>query len=408
MTPGARLAAAAEILADIFARKAAADRALAAWGKTHRFAGSKDRAAIAERVYAVLRHRNECVCAMGDTGMRALVLGSLAIADGLDVTAIAALSTDGAHALGALTESERAHLAALRRSDDPWIRLNYPAWLHDELAATFGSGLEREVTALNERAPLDLRVNTLRASREDVLAELRKAGLDPAPCPHTPMALRLVAGSDVKVTALPAYVHGHVEIQDEASQRAVLAAGARPGDTVIDLAAGAGGKALAFAAMMRNRGRVLACDIEPARLRKMEPRVARAGASIIEIVGDPYGGAITTAAGQGADLVFVDAPCSGSGTWRRNPEAKWTLDEERLHTYREAQAKLLDRAATLVHSGGRIAYAVCSMLPSEGEAQVAAFAARKTGWHVAEKQMLTPARDGTDGFFVAIFEQARR
>lgn len=407
MTPGARLAAAAEILAEIFARKAAADRALAAWGKTNRFAGSKDRAAIADRVYAVLRHRNECVCVMGDTSPRALVLGSLAIADGLDVAAIEALCADGAHALGVLTEKERGHLQALRRSNDPWTRLNYPAWLHDELAAAFGADLEREMAALNERATLDLRVNTLKANREDVLAELKTAGLDPTPCAQTPTALRLAAGSDVKVTALSAYAQGRVEIQDEASQRAVFVAEARAGDTVIDLAAGAGGKALALAAIMQNRGRVLACDVEPGRLRKMEPRVVRAGASIVEIVGDPYGGAITTAAGKGADLVFVDAPCSGSGTWRRNPEAKWTLDNERLHTYREAQAKLLDRAAVLVRPGGRVAYAVCSVLPSEGDAQVDAFLARHVAWRATERHLWTPARNATDGFFVALIARAQ-
>jgi 16S rRNA (cytosine967-C5)-methyltransferase len=408
VTPGARLAAAAEVLAEIFARKAAADRALAVWGRGHRFAGSKDRAAIAERVYTCLRRRNECAFAMGDESPRALVLGSLTVVDNLKPLEVEALCADGAHALGALTAGERERVEAPRRSNDPWITLNYPVWLHDELSKALGGGLERELTALNARAPLDLRVNTLKARLDRVLDELVAAGFAPVLCPQTPTAIRLAAGADAKVTALPAYRDGRIEVQDEASQRAALIAGARPGDMVIDLAAGAGGKALALAAVMQNKGRILACDIEPGRLRNMEPRIARAGATIIEIVGDPYGGAISAAAGAGADLVFVDAPCSSTGTWRRNPEAKWTLDVERLNAYRTAQAKLLDRAAELVKPGGRIAYAVCSILPSEGDGQVQAFAARRAGWRVVAAQTLTPGRDGMDGFFVALVERPRR
>jgi 16S rRNA (cytosine967-C5)-methyltransferase len=323
------------------------------------------------------------------------------------VSDIQALCSDGAHALGAMTAHERERLEAPRRSNDPWVRLNYPAWLHDELSGALGETLDREMTALNARAPLDLRVNTLKARREDVLDELCAAGFQAAARPSTPTAIRLEPGADAKATALPAYREGRIEIQDEASQRAVLLAGARPGDTVIDLAAGSGGKALALAAVMENRGRLFACDVEPWRLRKMEPRIARAGAAV-EIVGDPYGGAITAAAGEGADLVFVDAPCSSSGTWRRNPEAKWTLDPARLSIYRAAQAKLLDRAAELVKLGGRIAYAVCSLLPSEGDAQIRALTARRAGLQAADTRTLSPARDSTDGFFVALIERARR
>jgi 16S rRNA (cytosine967-C5)-methyltransferase len=406
VTPGARLAAAAEILTEIFARKAAADRAIAAWGKAHRFAGSKDRAAIADRVYACLRRRNECAFAMSDESPRALVLGSLAVADALDPARIEALATDGTHALGALTERERKHLAAPQRASDPWIALNYPEWLHDDIASTFGANLEREMKALNNRAPLDLRVNTLKATRDAALRELSAAGLTATARP-TSTAIRL-ADENAKVTAHTAYTEGRIEVQDEASQRAVFFAATNPGDTVIDLAAGAGGKALALAAAMENKGRVLACDIEPGRLRHMEPRIVRAGASIVEIVGDPYGGAITSATGEGADLVFVDAPCSGTGTWRRNPEAKWTLDRARLASYSAAQTKLLDRAAELVKPTGRIVYAVCSILPAEGEGQAKAFTARHPAWTVSASETLTPARDETDGFFVAVLSQTRR
>lgn len=406
MTPGARLAAAAEVLAEIFARKAAADRTLSGWGKAHRFAGSKDRAAIAERVYACLRRRNECAFAMDDESPRALVLGSLAVVDMIEVERIQALAIDGTHSLGALTASECERLQTVRRATDPWIALNYPRWLHEDFKAAFGADLEREMAALNARAPLDLRVNTLKADRAAIIAELTVAGFQ-ATARAVPTAIRL-ADENAKITAQPAYTEGRIEIQDEASQRAVLFANASPGDTVIDLAAGAGGKSLAFAAAMQNQGHVIACDIDPGRLHHMAPRIVRAGATIVDVLGDPYGPVVTTAKGEGADLVFVDAPCSGTGTWRRNPESKWTLDPARMTTFRAAQTKLLDRAAELTKPTGRVVYAVCSILPAEGQAQVDAFAARHPDWRVTATQSLTPARDETDGFFVAMLERARR
>jgi 16S rRNA (cytosine967-C5)-methyltransferase len=405
VTPGARLAAAEEVLTEILARKAAADRTLAAWGRAHRFAGSKDRAAIADRVYAVLRRRNECAHVMAADTPRALVLGSLALADGLGVERIDSLCTDGQHALGSLSDAERLRLAELVPATEPWIAHNYPQWLHEDFVAALGKDLVVEMTALNARASLDLRVNVLKARRDDVLRELRGAGLDAAPCRLAEAGIRLAAGSDAQVTKLPAYVEGRIEIQDEASQLAVAFAEPRSGETVIDLAAGAGGKTLALAAAMNNEGRVLVCDIEPARLRRMEPRIARAGATIVEVVGDPYGGAVTASAGEGADLVFVDAPCSGTGTWRRNPEAKWTLDPQRLGGYSAAQRRLLDRAAELTAPGGRIAYAVCSILRSEGDAQIEDFCERNPTWRTSSAKTLTPARDGTDGFYIAVIER---
>ncbi len=399
MTPGARLAAAAEVLTEIFARKAAADRVLAAWGKAHRFAGSKDRAAIAARVYAVLRRRNECAFRMQSEDARALVVGSLSVVDGLALEAIAALTTDGTHALGALSEHERAQLATTPISSDPWVRFNYPQWLHVELVQAFGDALDNEMRALNERAPLDLRANALKASRAEVLRELGDAGIEAVALASTSHGMRVAAGGDAKVAALPGYVQGRFEIQDEASQRAVALARVRPGETVVDLAAGAGGKALALAAEMANNGRVIVSDIDVARLRHSEPRLARAGATIVEDGGDPYGAALA----RGADVVFVDAPCSGSGTWRRNPEAKWTLDAARLETYRAAQVRLLERAAELVRPGGRVIFAVCSVLPCERQEQIDAFLRRHSGWCVEETLDLTSARDATDGFFAARF-----
>jgi 16S rRNA (cytosine967-C5)-methyltransferase len=356
---------------------------------------------------------------MDDDGARALVIGSLAIVDGLGAQAVDALLQDGAHAPGAPTAAERAALErALPPPMEPWIRLNYPRWLHAELEAAFGARLQAEVAALNGRAPLDLRVNTLKAKRENVLAELEREGVHAQPCPYALTGVRVPSGFDAKVTKLDAYESGRVEIQDEASQIAVLISGANPGATVIDLAAGGGGKSLALAALMQNKGRVFACDVDPARLAPLSARAARAGVTIIESAGDPYS---LARPGNGADIVFVDAPCSGTGTWRRNPEAKWTLTPAKLEGYRAAQAQLLDRAAELCSANGRIVYATCSVLPSEGAAQVDAFLARHDGWSVkratdswtvstkvapptglARFGTLTPAQDGTDGFFVAI------
>lgn len=349
----------------------------------------------------MLRRRNECAFRMQRSDARALVIGSLAVVDRLDGDAIAALCVDGSHALGALSEQELTQATSVRDADEPWVRSNYPQWLHDELSLTFGGALSREMRALNERAPLDLRANALKATREQVLLELREAGVEAAAIPATRHGLRVAVGTDAKVTALDGYAQGRFEIQDEASQQSVALAGARAGETMVDLAAGGGGKALALAAEMTNAGRVLVCDIEASRLKKAEARIARAGATIIETQGDPYGLAVKAAVGPGADAVFVDAPCSGSGTWRRNPEAKWTLDEQRLEGYRAAQVQLLDRAVELVHPGGRIVYAVCSVLPSERQAQIDAFIGRHDGWRVDGSLDLTPARDATDGFFAA-------
>lgn len=418
MTPGARLAAAIEVLTEIFARGAAADRVLVAWGRGHRFAGSKDRAAIADRTYTVLRRRNECAYRMGSEGPRALVIGSLSVVDRVDVSAINDLLQDGAHAPGALTAEERSALEReLSAPAEPWVLLNYPHWLHDELSEAFGARLEAEIAALNGRAPLDLRVNALRAKRDAVAAELARDGIEAAACRFAPMGLR-VSGTDAKITALEAYQTGRVEIQDEASQIAVLLSGAKSGDSVIDLAAGGGGKSLALAAMMQNMGRIVACDVDAARLAPLAVRAERAGAAIIENGGDPY--ALNVSAG-GVDIVFVDAPCSGSGTWRRNPEAKWTLTPERLATYRAAQTQLLDRAVELCSPRGRVVFATCSVLPSEGREQIDAFLARHADWKVkpavdawlaqvrhepprglGKTAMLTPAKDGTDGFFCAV------
>lgn len=400
MTPGARLAAAAEVLEQVLGSKVPADRAMQQWGRARRFAGAKDRAAIAERVYTVLRRLGECEAVLGSRDPRSLVLGSLRVSDGLGLDQIEALAVDGTHALGALSLQEQRQLPEPLAPGE-LARLNVPAWLLPRLKVAFGDDLAVALHALNQRAPLDLRVNRIKSTRADVLAELAGLGLVPQVLESCADGLRFPAGSDVKIHTLACHAEGRVEVQDESSQRAVLLAAPKPGEIVVDLAAGAGGKALAMAALMENRGRVLACDVSEERLRALEPRRVRAGATIIDGMGSPYGEAITRNLPRGADLVFVDAPCSGSGTWRRNPEAKWNLDEAMLGQYLNAQRQLLERAAGLVSDRGRILFAVCSVLLDEGERQVEAFCSTFPQWKTSRTLRLAPHSTGCDGFFAA-------
>jgi 16S rRNA (cytosine967-C5)-methyltransferase len=429
MTPGARLQSAIEILHDIFQSGRPADRIVENWARSNRYAGSKDRAAISNLVYTVLRRRSELSAATGHEEARLLAFAALALVEGEGVSALAALADGARHTPAPLTEEERAVLdaAALPGPEAaPWVRLNYPEWLHTEFEEAFGVALEREMAALMDRAPTDLRVNTLKANRETALAALEEAGLSVEPCPWSPWGLRLTSRGNLP--ALSVYRDGAVEIQDEGSQLACLLAGAKPGEQIVDLCAGGGGKSLALAAMMGNRGQIYACDTDGRRLAPLEPRAQRAGIRNLQtlVLGpwrpdlpDPD---LAALAGR-ADRVLVDAPCSGTGAWRRSPDARWRLDLGTLEGYRAAQAEVLARAAALVRPGGRIVYVTCSLLPSENERQVEAFLAahpdfRPVPWTAAWPEghvpppatagdwfRLSPASTGTDGFFVAILQR---
>lgn len=428
MRPEARLQAAIDILSLWAAGEAPLDAVLAAWGRAHRFAGAKDRAAIAERVYAVIRNYGALLWRMGSDAPRLLVLGSLA-EEGVSLASIESLFSGARYGPPPLTAEERSRLAAEPGPFPPWARGNYPAWLEPLLREAFGDELESEMAALSARAPLDLRVNALKATRAQAMAALAEAGLDAAPCPHAPWGIRLAAGSPVTRSA--AYRDGRVEIQDEGAQIASHLCAAKPGMRVIDLAAGAGGKSLAFAADMADRGRILACDVEAKRLGELAHRAKRAGAHIIEPLllrpgnrrGPPEPALVSFV--SWADLVVVDVPCSGSGTWRRAPDLKWRLSAERLARYGRLQQRLLSQAAGLVAPGGRLCYITCSVLRSENEAQIEAFCQgypefrlisphtlqKAAGLTLAQKEdglgiRLSPGRHGTDGFFIACLERA--
>jgi 16S rRNA (cytosine967-C5)-methyltransferase len=387
MTPSARVQAAIDILDLVIAAARGngppADRIVADWFKTRRFAGSKDRRAVRELVYAAIRHCGE-VPASGRGALLALAA---------EDRALAALFDGQGHGPAPIAPDEAVA--------EPGVA---PAWLLQALAGSAIAG--EEAQALLDRAPLDLRVNTLKAARNSL--DLPVAA-EPTCAPD---GLRLPHGTPVEQWV--AYREGRIEVQDTGSQLACTALDARPGETVIDLCAGAGGKTLALAAAMDNRGTLIAADTDRGRLSRLPARAERAGAAMIEtVLLDP--GKEAPALEQwmgGADAALVDAPCSGIGTWRRNPEARWRLTPEQLARHVATQARLLDIAADLVRPGGRLVYVVCSLLDAEGADQAATFLARHPGWAADELRLpagrprgtglrLTPFHDGTDGFFIA-------
>ena len=422
MTPAARLSAAIEVLADLAARRRPVADALKDWGLAHRFAGSGDRAAIASLVYDALRRRASAAWIMGEDTPRAVLIGTLRLQRGLAGPTIAGLFTGERFAPPPLSEDERARLDTATLADaPPHVAGDVPDWVLPSLARSLGDDLLPELKALARRAPLDIRANTLKVDREQVRAAL--AHLAPAPTPHAPHGLRLPVPEDGRGPALhvePEFLEGWFEIQDEGSQLAAGWAGARPGETVVDLCAGGGGKTLALAAAMGNEGRLVATDGDPRRLAPIHERLRRAGARAE--VRTPRGGRaapdVLADLDGAADLVLVDAPCTGTGTWRRNPDAKWRLRPGSLATRQAEQTTVLDRAARLLKPGGRLVYVTCSLLPEENDDAVTGLLGRRADLAAAPLGLaapvrrtshgvqMSPALTGTDGFYVAVL--ARR
>jgi 16S rRNA (cytosine967-C5)-methyltransferase len=432
MTPAARVSAAIEVIAEIEARRRPAADALKDWGLAHRFAGSGDRAAIAGLVYDALRRRASSAYMMGEDVPRAIVLAMLQLERKLDLDAIARLASGERFAPSPLTADERARLAAADLAGaPPWVAGDYPEWLDPHLARVFGEERAAEGAALASRAPLDLRVNLLHGDRDEAAAALSDLGAEPTR--WSPWGLRITLGADAKspaVHAEPAFIKGLVEIQDEGSQLAALLAAAKPGEHVVDLCAGAGGKTLALAAMMGNRGQLYATDSDKRRLAPIHERLTRSGARNVQVrTPKSVGSEVADLAGH-ADLVLIDAPCTGIGTWRRNPDAKWRVRPGALEVRRNEQVEVLERAAPLAKPGGRIAYITCSLLAEENDDQVRAFLARHADFTVAppaetanalgeraflfrravlmseQGLLMTPRRTDTDGFYMSML--ARR
>jgi 16S rRNA (cytosine967-C5)-methyltransferase len=427
MTPAARLSAAIELIDTIDAQRVPAAKALKEWGTAHRYAGSGDRAAISGLIWDVLRRRASSAWLMDDDTPRARLLGMLKLERGLDVDAIAALCDGGRFAPEPLSERERLALSQRSLAEaPPPIAGDYPEWLDGYLAQVFGDDRVAEATAMASRAPLDLRVNTLKAKREKMLPSLAHLGAQPTP--WSPLGLRIELGADARNPGIHAeedFIKGAIEVQDEGSQLAALLSAAKPGEQVIDLCAGAGGKTLALAAMMQGKGRLIATDHDKRQLAPIYERLSRAGVHNCD-VRTPKG---LSDIHSSADLVLIDAPCTGTGTWRRNPDAKWRMRPGALEVRLKDQVAVLDRAAALVKPGGRIAYITCSVLPPENGGQIREFVARHPEFAVVppvqtiavlwdkaedfaaatlqspEGLLMTPRRTGTDGFFVSILKR---
>jgi len=432
MIPAARIAASIEVLADIFEQRRPAPDALKDWGLKHRFAGSSDRAAIAGLVYDALRRRASSAFVMGEETPRAVMLGMLRLERKFSTDAIAGLFDGSRFAPQPLSEAERAKLEAADLAGAPaHIAGDYPEWLDPHFATVFGEERAAQGAALASRAPLDLRVNTLKAEREAVQSEL--AEYNAAPSRWSPSGLRIVILPDAKNPALqsdPVFLKGQIEIQDEGSQLAALLSGAKPGEQVIDLCAGGGGKTLALSAMMQNQGQIFATDNDKRRLAPIHARLERAGARNVQVLtprGAPANDAHLAGLDGKADLVLIDAPCSGTGSWRRNPDAKWRMRPGALEIRRREQAGLLDRAVALLKPGGRIVYITCSVLDEENGAQIREFLVRHPAMTLtppaamaqdalgergllfaraarlsAEGLAMTPLSTDTDGFFVSM------
>ena len=391
MTPAARTLAAIELLDEIVAAArsggAAADTLISRYFKARHYAGAKDRREIRSLVFRAIRRAGE----RPESG-RAALLG---------------LARDMPELLETFEGPPRG--APAPAAGEPVAEAGVaPVWLLDRFDPAVA---EDERPALLGRAPLDLRVNRLKGTREDALARLPEASA----CRWSPLCLRLPEG--YRVEQIEAWQSGLLEIQDEGSQLISLGCEAAADMLVVDLCAGAGGKTLALAAEMANRGRILASDADRGRLARMMPRLKRAGASIVEarLVNPQREAAMLADVAGRVDLVLVDAPCSGTGTWRRNPETRWRITPERLARTTALQAHLLDLGAALLRPGGRLVYAVCSLLAEEGRDQAEALGRRSslvpepfpmpTGTPSGPGLLLSPARDGTDGFFVARWQR---
>ncbi len=430
MTPAARLSGAIALLEAIDAApRRPADAIANVFFRERRFIGSGDRKSVSDRAWATIRARRRLTWwldrAHAIPTPRLLVAASLLL-EGWTMDGVMQSYSGGQYGADPLIEPERAALRTLegRTLDHPDmklpVRLELPDWILPQLEARFGDTLVPEMAAMATPAPLDLRVNTLQTTREQAQAALAAEGLAALPTPLSPWGLR-VPGRRAVSTG-PAFQAGLVEIQDEGSQLVALLVGARPGMRIADYCAGAGGKTLAVAMEMQNRGHIVACDVHDKRLEGAVRRLRRAGVHNVEQHLIAPGEKWAKRRAGSFDRVLVDAPCTGCGTWRRNPDARLRLVESDLVELVTKQAGILDTASRLVKPGGRLIYATCSLLPAENEDQVTAFTERHPAFSVVPLAeawpvetpppspgpflSLTPLRHDTDGFFAAVLQRA--
>lgn len=423
--PG-RIQAAIDVLIDVLERNTPVAMALRDWGKAHRFAGSKDRSAIGNLVYDALRCKSSLGFRMGGESPRNLILGATVFMNDMDVDMLAAVVKDDKFGPGALSDDEIARLKGkidLTSAPD-WVQADVPDWLWPAFENNFTDDAIAEGQALTARPPLDMRVNTIKSTVEDAQAALTEQRAQP--CPSSPIGLRVApavgSGRLPNVQIEKIYQTGGIEIQDEGSQIVSLLVNAQPGEQILDYCAGGGGKSLALAADMKNQGAVHAFDIDKRRLAPLYQRAARNGADIINVV-EPPSKNLESLLGK-MDKVLIDAPCSGVGTWRRKPDAKWRLSEDSLEKRYKEQRVVLAGAKAFVKPGGLLFYVTCSMLAEENEGQVYTFLEANpeftllSAGEVYEERIgvnapkpwsedgctltLTPASTGTDGFYFAV------
>jgi 16S rRNA (cytosine967-C5)-methyltransferase len=423
MRPGARQQAAIEILTSLETQRRPAADAVKDWMLSHRFAGSKDRAEIGDLVFGALRWKQSSAWRMGADVPRAWVLGALRWGFGWSADQIVQSCEGDPHAPAPPTDAERAALRGDTIASAPaWVRGDYPEWLDASLARVFGDARGEEGAILAAPAALDLRTNTLKTTREKLIAALSespKLTEPPQPTPHAPEGVRIPwkHGRSFPYATEQSFLKGWFEVQDEGSQIAALMSSAAPGMQVADVCAGGGGKTLALAALMQNKGQIFAHDIDGRRLAPLRERLDRAGARNVQIRAPQRTRDVLADLAGRMDVVFVDAPCTGSGTWRRSPDSKWRLRPNALAKRLDEQRQALAMAAPLVKPGGRLVYVTCSVLPEENEDQVAAFVAADTTFRplapprpvpAYERGMglqMTPGLTGCDGFFVALLEK---
>lgn len=435
MTPGAQVAAAIELLENVHekweaGRAVPVDAMIGDYFRQRRYIGAKDKGFISRRVYAVLRQGGvlqwHIEQAELPTTPRSLVLAALLIEEKHPAATLEEWFSGEGYDPDPLEIEEMRfaqNVDAENISEMPdWMRLNAPEWCMDKLRALFGDDLEAELAALNQEAPLDMRVNTLKTTREAARKALKKENFDAELTPYSPWGLRLHRRGALFNTKV--FKDGWIEVQDEGSQLVTLLSEAKPGQKVIDFCAGAGGKTLALAAMMQNKGRILAWDTAEKRLQQSAKRLARAGADNVQrhaLTSETDG--FVKRHKDSADVVMIDAPCSGSGTWRRNPDLKWRFNADDLAEVTAIQEKILDSAQRLVKKGGKLLYITCSIFEEENELQVKQFLTKYPDFVVARPSeiwnneacstlmessdflRLTPHRSGTDGFFAAILHK---
>lgn len=422
MRLGGRLAAAIEVLEDISRRHRPVADALKDWGLSHRFAGAGDRAAIGNIVYDALRRKRSAAWLLDADTPRALAFGALLLEWGETPETINRALDGDRFAPAPLDQGEL--VSAKRTLDDAPanVRADIPDWCEPLLERTFGADWVAEARALAGRPPLDLRVNTLNSDRDRVLAELGQTGAAPTTLAAAGLRIPPIAtdGRHPNVQAEPAFQKGWFEVQDEGSQVAAELAGATPTMQVLDFCAGAGGKTLALAAAMQNKGQIFAYDAEKARLAPIFDRIRRAGARNIQVLSKLA--EVAELKGR-MDMVLIDAPCTGSGTWRRRPDAKWRLTARQLDVRKAEQARILEDAKAFVKPGGRLVYITCSVFRDENHDQIDRFLAANSSFFPIDHEdlfgtryrsrvdtarierqhgiVLSPLRSGTDGFFFA-------